>query len=363
MKYRKLGNTGLAVSSLGLGTMYFGDMTPEEEAFAILDTFVEAGGNLIDTSDVYVGGQSEQIIGRWIASRPTDVTSQIVLATKGRFGTGPSVNDVGLSRRHLHRALDASLKRLQVETVDLYQMHGWDPQTPVAETLLFLNDAVSAGKIHYVGLSNFTGWQLQLMISTAHAMGLHLPVSLQQQYSVLSRESEWEVVPAALHNDIGILPWSPLAGGFLTGKYTRGTKPAADTRAGSDNVLYQWVSEEYAESDQNWDAIDLVVKIAKELGATAAQVALSWIADRPAVTAPICGARTVAHLKDNLGAVDLKLDEDATAAIAAASTPRSGGYPYGAFGVGQRDRSLQTSTQALGALVGKGSTHPLGRPR
>lgn len=362
MKYRKLGHTGMAVSSIGLGTMYFGAQTSEEDAFGILDAFVEAGGNLVDTSDVYAGGVSEQIVGRWIASRPADITSQIVLATKGRFGTGPAVNDVGLSRRHLHRALDASLQRLQVDTVDLYQMHGWDPQTPVEETLAFLSEAVSAGKIHYVGLSNFTGWQLQLMASTAKAMGFRVPATLQQQYSVLSRESEWEVIPAALHNGIGILPWSPLAGGFLTGKYRRGSKPAPDTRAGSDSALYQWVSAEYAESDQNWDAIETVVRVAEQVGATPAQVALSWIADRPGVTAPICGARTLAHLKDNLGAVDLVLDHEATSAIAAASEPRSGGYPYGAFGSGQRDRSLQTSAQALGALVGGGSEHPLGRP-
>ncbi|MBR7896948.1 aldo/keto reductase [Burkholderia multivorans] len=361
MKYRKLGNTGTVVSSLGLGTMYFGDETPEADAFAILDAFVEAGGNLIDTSDVYVGGVSEQIIGRWLAARPREITDRVVLATKGRFGTGPDVNDVGLSRRHLHRALDASLRRLGVGTVDLYQLHGWDPQTPVEETLSFLDDAVRAGKIHYVGLSNFTGWQLQLMVSTAKAMGVQVPVSLQQQYSLLSRESEWEMVPAAVHNQMSLLPWSPLAGGFLAGKYLRGGTPAADTRAGSRKPLYQWTSAEYAESERNWATIDTVVRIAKDIGATPAQVALSWLADRPGVTAPIFGARTVQQLSDALGAVDLALDAEATTTLAKVSAPTPGGYPYGAFGSGQRERSLQTSAQALGALVGGGSNHPLGR--
>jgi aryl-alcohol dehydrogenase-like predicted oxidoreductase len=360
MKYRTLGNTGMAVSTLGLGTMYFGDIVAEAEAFEILDAFLEAGGNLIDTSDVYAGSASEQIVGRWLKSRPAEITDRVVLATKGRFGTGPDVNDVGLSRRHLQRALDASLGRLGVERVDLYQLHGWDPITPVEETLRFLDEAVRAGKISYVGLSNFTGWQLQLVLSTATAMGVALPVTLQEQYSLLSREIEWEVVPAALHNGIGLLPWSPLAGGFLSGKYRRGTKPAPDTRAGSDNALYQWTAAEYAESDRNWATIDLVVSTAKSIGATPAQVALSWLTNRPGVTAPIMGARTLAHLEDNLRAVELELSSDDTAALEAVSAPVSGGYPYGAFGTKQRERSIQTSTQALAALVGEGSDHPLG---
>ncbi|WP_313905604.1 aldo/keto reductase [Streptomyces malaysiensis] len=193
--------------------------------------------------------------------------------------------------RHLTRALDASLRRLGVETIDLYQLHGWDTHIPVEETLSFLDDAIRAGKIHHAGLSNFTGWQLQLTVSTAKAMGVHVPLTLQQQYSLLSRESEFEMIPAARHNNIGLLPWSPLAGGLLTGKYQRGTTPAPDPRAGSDDALYRWVSAEYASLDRNWATIDQVVRIAAEIGTTPAQVALSWIADRPGVTAPIFGAR------------------------------------------------------------------------
>lgn len=360
MQYRTLGNSGLAVSKLAFGTMNFGTENTEEESFALLDAFIEAGGNMIDTSDVYGGGLSEQIIGRWLAARPREITDRVVLTTKGRFTTGPDVNDLGLCRRHLHRALDASLGRLGVETVDLYQMHGWDAYTPVEETLSFLDDAVRAGKIHYAGLSNFTGWQLQLAVSTAKAMGVHVPLTLQQQYSLLSRESEFEMVPAALHNKIGLLPWSPLAGGFLTGKYQRGATPASDTRAGSANELYQWVSAEYAANDRNWATIDEVVRIAKEAGATPAQVALSWIADRPGVVAPIFGARTLKQLNDGLGAVALTLDVEATAALDKVSTPTPGGYPYGAFGTSQRDRRLQGGAQALGDLIGNGSDHPTG---
>jgi aryl-alcohol dehydrogenase-like predicted oxidoreductase len=360
MEYRKLGTAGTAVSRIALGTMYFGSETPEEEAFDILDAFIEAGGNLIDTSNVYVGGLSEEIIGRWLAGQPREVTDRVVLATKGRFGSGADVNGLGLSRRHLDRALDASLRRLGVDTVDLYQLHAWDPLTPVEETLSFLDTTVRAGKIHYVGLSNFTGWQLQLLVSTAREMRVPLPVTLQQQYSLLSRESEWEVVPAALHNRIGLLPWSPLAGGFLTGKYQRGARPAADSRAGSDKPLYQWVSAEYAASDRNWATVAAVVRLAQEIGATPAQVALGWAADRPSVTAPIVGARSVQQLTENLGAAHLHLDAEATATLDAISAPQSGGYPYGAFGTTQRARDLDGS-QAQAKLVAEGSDTPLGR--
>ncbi|WP_375434954.1 aldo/keto reductase [uncultured Hymenobacter sp.] len=361
MKYRKLGKTGIVVSELALGTMYFGDETPEADAFAILDGFVEAGGTLIDTSDVYVGSVAEQVLGRWRAARPRDLTDRVVMTTKGRFGGGTDPNGAGLSRRHLHRALDASLKRLGVETVDLYQLHASDMQTPVEETLSFLDDAVRAGKIHYVGLSNCTGWQVQLMVSTAQAMGVQVPVSLQAQYSLLSREIEWEIIPAARHNGLSLLPWSPLAGGFLAGKYQRGSTPTADTRAGSQKDLYQWVSADYAKSDRNWRTIDTVVRIAKEIGATPTQVALRWLADRLGVAAPIFGARTIAQLHENLGATELVLSAKATQALEAVSAPQAGGYPYGRFGEWQRERWLQDGTPAPVPVMAGGSAHPLGQ--
>src|SRR5580698_10378969 len=361
MLHRKLGNTGISVGKIALGTMYFGSETPEDDAFAILDAFIEAGGNLVDTANVYVNGVSEAIIGRWFAARPRDVTDRVVLATKGRFNASQEVNSAGLTRRWLHRSLNASLKRLGVETIDLYQLHASDMHTPVEETLSFLDEAVKAGKIHYIGLSNFTGWQLQLIVSTARAMDVQVPVTLQPQYSLLSREIEWEVIPAALHNEIGLLPWSPLAGGFLTGKYQRGGKAGSDTRAGSEKALYQSISEEYADSDRNWNIIDAVLRIAKEIGATPAQVALSWIADRPGVIAPIVGARTVEHLRSNLGAAELMLDSEAATALEKVSAPQSGGYPYGAFGEGQRGRSLQDGRPAAAPPYTVGSAHPTGR--
>jgi len=350
MKYRKLGNSGLSVSNLILGTMGFGTETPEEETVAILDAFLEAGGNMIDTADVYGGGASEELLGRWRASRP-DSTSRLVVATKARFGTGPDVNDAGTSRPHLHRALNTSLRRLGVEAIDLYQMHGWDPLTPVEETLSFLDAAVRAGKIHYVGMSNFTGWQLQLVLSTARAMGLQVPITLQQQYSLACREIEYEVVPAALHNEIGLLPWSPLAGGFLSGKYTRYNVLDADgTRYGDGNAMFRYIGKTFAGNERNWATIDAVREIADQIGATPSQVALSWVTNRPAVSATIIGARTMKQLDDNLAAAELQLDAEAISRLDAVSAPTPDEYPYGRFGSLQRDRYIDSSEQALREL-------------
>ncbi|ALM84227.1 aldo/keto reductase [Bordetella sp. N] len=360
MENRLLGNSGTVVSRFALGTMYFGGETSEADAFAIMDAYVEAGGNFIDTANVYMGGQSEAIVGRWFNSRPVEITDRIVLTTKGRNSIHQGPNAAALSRPGLQRLLDESLKNLGCDHIDLYQLHSWDPLTPVEETIRFLDDATRAGKIHYVGLSNFLGWQLQLFVSTARQLGVALPISLQQQYSLLSRESEWEIIPAALHNGIGLLPWSPLAGGFLTGKYQRATTPASGSRAGSEKALYQWTSAEYAESERNWATIEAVVRLSNEIGATPSQVSLAWVADQPSVTAPIFGARTLAQLKHNLGASDLHLSTEATAMLNEVSRPQSGGYPYGAFGEGQRTRRLD-GKNGLVDVVGGGSRAPLGK--
>jgi aryl-alcohol dehydrogenase-like predicted oxidoreductase len=350
MNYRKLGNSGLSVSNLILGTMGFGTETPEEDAFAILDAFLEAGGNMIDTADVYGGGASEELLGRWRKARP-DTTSRLVIATKARFGTGSDINDAGTSRPHLQRALNTSLQRLGVDAIDLYQMHGWDPLTPVEETLSFLDAAARAGKIHYVGLSNFTGWQLQLTLSTARAMGLQVPITLQQQYSLACREVEYEVIPAALHNSIGLLPWSPLAGGFLSGKYARRSDLSSDgARYGNGVAMFDYIGDKLAAKEQNWAIVDTVRQVADRIGATPSQVALSWVANRPAVSSTIIGARTMEQLKDNLEAADLVLDADSLSRLDAVSTPRPDEYPYGRFGSLQRDRYVDSSEQALREL-------------
>ena len=347
MKYRTLTGTGISVSNLALGTMGFDTETEESEAFAILDRFVEAGGNLLDSSNVYGAGASEELLGRWFASRPADVTSRVVLATKGRYGTGPDTNDNGSSRRNLSRAVDASLTRLGRENIDLYQLHGWDPLTPIEETLGFLDDAVHAGKITYIGLSNFTGWQLQLAVSTAKAMGLQLPVTLQPQYSLVDREIEFEIIPAARYNNIALLPWSPLAAGFLSGKYHKGEAWAEGTRAGAGNPMNEHIFGEFAAKDQNWEILQAVRSIANTLGATPAQVAYSWIANRPGVVAPIIGARTLEQLEENIVAAGLDLGDEATAELEKVSAPTPNDYPYGPFGVRMRRRYIDSSDQPI----------------
>src|SRR5690348_8449819 len=213
MDYRTLGHSGCAVSAFGLGTMTFGVETDEPGAHEQLDRFVAAGGTLVDTADVYGDGRSEEIIGRWLASRPAGITEPVVLATKGRFPLDDSPNGAGLSARHLTRALDASLRRLGVEAVDLYQVHAFDPWTPLEETVRTLDGFARAGKIRYWGLSNFTGWQLTKVVHLARALNAAGPVTLQPQYSLLVREIEWEIVPAAMDAGLGLLPWSPLGGG------------------------------------------------------------------------------------------------------------------------------------------------------
>jgi len=344
VEYRTLGGSGCSVSTLTLGTMTFGDETDEEGAHAQLDRFVAVGGNLIDTADVYSAGASEEIIGRWLGKQSAAVRDQVVLATKGRFPMGSGPNDVGLSRRHLAQALDASLRRLGVERVDLYQVHAFDPWTPLEETLGFLDDAVRAGKIHYVGLSNFTGWQVQRAVDVAEFLRLSPPVTLQPQYNLLVREIEWEIVPAVQANGLGLLPWSPLGGGWLTGKYRRDERPTGTTRLGENPDRGVEAYDRRSSVERTWDVVDAVRAVADGRGVSMAQVALAWLVDRPAVTSVILGARTLDQLDDNLGAAGLQLSGEETARLDATSDPGAADYPYGGSGVEQRSRSLDGSS-------------------
>lgn len=341
MEYRTLGDSGCVVSTLALGTMTFGAESDEATARAQLDRYVAAGGTFIDTADVYARTESERIIGRWLADQPDDVREQLVIATKGRFPTGGGPNDVGLSRRHLARALDASLARLGLETVDLYQVHAFDPLTPIEETLRFLDDAVRAGKIHYVGLSNFTGWQLQRVVDLTEFRGWPRPVTLQPQYNLLAREIEWEVVPACRANGLGLLPWSPLGGGWLTGKYRRDERPTGATRLGEDPERGVEAYSRRGQQERTWDVIDAVRAIAEDRGATMAQVALAWLVDRPGVTSVILGARSDEQLADNLGAADLHLTDGERERLDLASDPGAADYPYGGPGTAQRSRRVE----------------------
>ncbi len=341
MRYRTLGRTGCSVSVLALGTMTFGSETDERGSRQQLDRFFEAGGNLVDTADVYSRTESESIIGRWLADKPAEVRDRAVIATKGRFPTGDGPNDVGLSRRHLARAIDASLARLGVDCIDLYQVHAYDALTPLDETLRALDDAVRQGKIRYVGLSNFTGWQVQKAVDLADTRLLSRPVTLQPQYNLLVREIEWEVVPACQSEGLGLLPWSPLGGGWLTGKYHRDQEPTGATRLGENPD--RGVESYYRRSVQQrtWDVLDAVAAVAKGHGASMAQVSLAWLRDRPTVSSVILGCRTVDQLEDNLGAAELDLAPEDVDALDLASDPGAADYPYGRPGTEQRSRRVE----------------------
>ncbi|MFS2154788.1 aldo/keto reductase [Rhizobium sp. Rhizsp42] len=340
MDYRKLGPSGTIVAPYCLGTMTFGAEADEATSHKILDDYFKWGGNFIDTADVYSAGVSEEIIGRWLKARPTEAR-QAVIATKGRFPMGNGPNDIGLSRRHLNVALDDSLRRLGVEHIDLYQMHAWDALTPIEETLRFLDDAVSSGKIGYYGFSNYLGWHIAKATEIAKARGYTRPLTLQPQYSLLVRDIELEIVPACQDAGMGLLPWSPLGGGWLTGKYRRDQMPTGATRLGENPKRGMESYDQRNAQERTWDIIGAVEDIAKSKGCSMAQVALAWTAARPAVTSVILGARTTEQLADNLGAAKIILSEEEMSRLTEISAPHPFDYPYGAGGTNQRHRKLE----------------------
>jgi aryl-alcohol dehydrogenase-like predicted oxidoreductase len=305
MEYRKLGRTGLSVSELALGTMQFGWTAAEASAYAVMDAYIEAGGNLIDTADIYSswadgnpGGVSEEIIGRWIKKRGN--RHSIVLATKvrGQMWNGP--NGEGLSRAHILRAVEDSLRRLQTDYIDLYQTHWYDADTPIEETMDVLNDLVRTGKVRYVGCSNYPAWRLAEALWTSDKHDLVSYVSLQPHYNLVNRaEFEREMAELAAHFGIGVIPYSPLAGGFLTGKYRREGPLPASARA--DGVKQRYFSP------RNFDLLDKMAAIGQIHGKGIVQVALAWMLTNTLVTAPIIGANSVEQLRESLGVVGFRL--------------------------------------------------------
>ncbi len=328
MEYRYLGKTGMKVSALCLGAMTFGryDETDEAASFALMDRFTEAGGNFIDTADVYQRGISEAIVGRWLKGQNRD---DYVIATKVRFPMGDSPNDVGLSRKHILAGVEASLRRLGTDHIDLYQVHRWDPGTPLEETLSTLHTLVTSGKVRYIGASNYGGWQLQKAIDLSNRMGWEPFVCLQPLYNLLDRGVEFELVPVCRNEGVGIIPWSPLRGGWLSGKYRRGMEsPVAGTRV--DDAERQGWSESWTRynTERTWTVIDALHAVAEASGKSPAQVALNWVLHRPGVTAPIIGVRSMKHLEDNLGAEGWRLDPELAAKLTAASDWADLPYPY-----------------------------------
>ena len=319
----QLGPGGPSVTRLALGTMTFGVETTESEAFAQLDHYVEQGGTFVDTADVYGAGESERIIGRWLADRGHD---HLVVSTKGRFGAPAGAP--GASRRELRRAVAGSLSRLGLDAVDVYFVHGWDERTPVEDTLDTLTALVRAGTIHHVGWSNVTGWQLQRIVTTARLGGYVVPTIVQPQYNLLDRGIELELLPACLEESVALTPWSPLAGGWLTGKYRPDSRPTGATRLGEDpNRGVE--AYDVRNTERTWRVLDVVAGIAEQHGRPPAQVALAWLLGRPGVASVLLGARTLGQLEQTLGASDLVLDEDALRALTAVSDPGLPPYPYG----------------------------------
>ena len=326
MRYRQLGASGLRVSALTMGTMTFGGTggfasvgsTDLEEARRQVDRCLEAGVNLIDTANVYSDGLSEEICGQVLEGR----RDQVLMATKARMPMGEGPNDAGLSRHHLIRQCEASLRRLRTDYIDLYQVHEWDGQTPLSETLQALDDLVRAGKVRYVGCSNYAGWQLMKALGVADQHGLGRFVSQQIHYTLQAREAEYELVPIAIDQGLGVLVWSPLAGGLLSGKYRRGEAGPQESR-----LLSGWDEPPVRDPDKLYDIVEVLVEVAKGRGASPAQVALAWLLERPAVTSVIIGARTIEQLADNLGAADLTLSDDEHARLEEVSRPPLL-YPY-----------------------------------
>jgi aryl-alcohol dehydrogenase-like predicted oxidoreductase len=317
-----LGDSGLHASRLGLGTMTFGVETEERDAFAQLDRFVAAGGTLIDTADVYADGESERMVGRWLREHPA---AEVVVATKGRFAPPPGSS--GGSRRALTRAVDASLARLGLDAIDLYLVHGWDQAVPVEETLATLTDLVARGKLHHVGWSNVTGWQLAEIVTTARLAGLVRPCVLQAQHNLLDRGVELDVLPCCLDHGLSSMPWSPLGGGWLTGKYGR-DRPTGDTRLGDDPDRGVEAYDKRA-IERTWDILEVVERIARAHGVPMGQVAVAWLLTRPTVATVLLGARTDDQLAQILPAVELRLTSDDVAQLTSATTPQLPDYPHG----------------------------------
>lgn len=313
MEYRNLGRTGLKVSELCLGTMQFGWTTDEENAFAIMDAFLEGGGNFLDTADVYSnwavgnpGGVAETMIGKWLRQRGN--RQQIVLATKvrGRMWEGP--NGEGLSRAHIMKAIDDSLRRLDTDYIDLYQTHWFDPDTPIEETLRALDDLVHQGKVRYLGCSNYPAWRLCQALWTSDRVGLARYDSLQPHYNLVHRaEFERELLPLCQDQRLGVIPYSPLAGGFLTGKYRKEAPVPKSARA-------QGIVDRYL-SDKNFTLLERLETLGKKRGKTILQMALGWLLTNPVVTSPIIGANTVEQLREILGAVGLRLSQEEKATL------------------------------------------------
>lgn len=325
MQQRYMGKTGLSVSNLCLGSMTFGREASKEDSFKMMDEYVSNGGNFIDTANVYSQGLSEEIVGDWLQTKHR---TDYVIATKVRFPMGESANDLGLSRKHIFDSVKASLSRLKTDYIDLYQVHAWDPRTPLEETLTALDDLIKQGYIRYIGASNFRGWQLAKALGISRELKLASFVCLQPQYNLLTRATEYELLPLCKNEGVGIIPWSPLRGGWLSGKFHRGMEaPLENSRVALAEKNGWGESWSRYNNEYTWRVLDALDSIAAETGKSHAQIAINWLLNHDAVTAPIVGARTIEQLRDNLGAADwIMTPEHRQTLDMASELPVS--YPY-----------------------------------
>ncbi len=326
MSFVTLGRSGLKVSRACLGTMTFGNKewgTDDAESRRIVDAFVDAGHNFIDTADVYNAGASEEIVGRAIA----DKRNEVVLATKGYNVTGGGPNDRGSSRAHLTRALESSLRRLGTDYIDLYQLHSWDHDTPIEESMATLDGFVRSGKVRYIGCSNFYASQLVEAQWAADRLGATSFVSLQPQYSLIWRDIELDILPTASRHGMGVIVWSPLGGGMLTGKYTKASKDTVEGRLTQGSDMHADGMRMLTFTDRNFEIVAEVEKVAAELGVTATAVALSWLTGRPGVTSLIIGPRTVEQLAQNLAGFEMELPVESAKRLSRVSRPPVS-YPW-----------------------------------
>ncbi|MCM3442488.1 aldo/keto reductase [Metabacillus halosaccharovorans] len=299
MQYKTLGKSGLLVSELCLGAMTFGKEVNEEDSINMVHRFLDKGGNFIDTADVYVGGESEKIVGKAIKER----RSEVVLATKVRMRVGPHPNDFGYSRRRIMEGIDQSLKRLNTDYIDLYQLHVWDHLTPIEETIRTLDDLVSSGKVRYIGCSNFLAWQMMKALSYSDFQNMVRFISIQPQYSLINREMDREILPLCKEENVGIIPWAPIGGGFLTGKYRKGESPNSG-RLSNGVGESSW---ENRANEKNFAILEAVQEIAHSLDKTPAQVALRWLLQKEEITSPIFGASSLEQFEENMGSIGWEL--------------------------------------------------------
>jgi aryl-alcohol dehydrogenase-like predicted oxidoreductase len=350
MEYRALGKSGLRVSVLTMGTMTFGGSGPFANVGSTdvagarrqVDMCLDAGVNLIDTADVYSEGQAEEILGQVLQGR----RDQVLIATKVRMAMGPGPNDAGLSHHHIVSGCEASLRRLGTDHIDLYQVHEWDGQTPIEETLRALDLLVQSGKVRYLGASNYASWQLSKALGTAERLGLPQFVSQQIYYSLQAREAEYELIPLAVDQGLGVLVWSPLAGGLLSGKYRRNHEPPAGSRQ-----LTDWNEPPVYDREALYDTVEVLVRIGEQHDVSAAQVALSYLLGKPAVTTLVIGARTSQQLADNLAAASLTLTEAERAELDKVSAPPLI-YPYWHQAKTARDRLSAADLTLLAPHLG-----------